>query len=787
MKSKIKLRLDNFMEKPIPEFIQNRLHWKQKKVKDIVQSTRNHFIEDRKVYFKYFSLLVFYLSVGFIFPAFLNPYSNLLHRMILFILLALPIIIVVYFDDNRRVIILGLIMFNIMTLFHSIFYPYFFSGLTLIFPIFQNYIQFVNILALYDDTGKQLLLILRYAYIIDLTLVLIFSGIASLLAHTIVKIKRRESKYFILKILLVLFLITMLVIFPYAAIGASGLLHFGLAYSSGSTQLQLGWDEITESGNTNLALKHFIEAKNQYEMAEILFEELRYMDFFNFLMNVDPNLRPLIENGEILIEASFLLSSFLLPLIHGLIDIEDSFAIVSLNDLEPGVINKTKDLIEKTQENFVIARDSLVDIVKLISQVNITTFVQALKDNDIGDYEKELGLMFYSSFLLNSSLDLFLLHILPFFEFDYPLHYALESIIYTREIQNRIGNQSRYSSVLSPLLSLITNLQILSFSLNRDFFPQYRGMETLNVGGYRELRDARTQFLGVFNFIRDLVDLGLGLGYFGVDMVQTLNGINSSLLPLTSELQKFPNISPGLIEESISVTNRLRENTTIIQDHASELESIISIIDFRSQTKYYGIFANTAKLIVNIFWSYELSKNADNFYHLSSAVYYLLNAINEFQGINSHVNEIEGNITRLEENPTNPQIIGESINNIENSMNSIKLLLIVVRGYFVLTKYHLNQIDNMPEADQLLSIIGKIEAQMDRIDVIEQNIIKRINDALLSIEDFVSQEIIDNIRRVVDEFQEIYDLVDEQLKLIDIESEEIKDIEIPEVEPPEGF
>jgi len=705
----------------------------------------------------YGSITIIYLLISWLTTLIFDPYHHLLARLILFTLALLPLAFLVRIDDNQIVIVFSIFLFNLMTATHALFFPHFYSIITPLFPIFYEYNQFFPVIANYNQVGQIFLSIARWGYLIDLAGVLIVAGLISIISQKYNRVRVNQTRRY-LKVILLVGAVGFLLVFPYLIIASTGSLQFGLSYTSAAVQLQEGVEEIVNTGNLSNARPFFVEAVQQYQLAKDLFNGLDNIQLQNLILTINPALRNLLTNGDYLIRASFAISNLFLPLIDGLMTTEQGFSQVSGLDLNQTQLNQIITETNHSRGYFQKTQNPLEQGLQLLSLVDITEFSHATDKAGIGDYHNELELLRGSGNLFQATLRLFLLHLRPLKDHSFSIEHALRAIYETKRAQEQIGNQSRYRSLLPTFRAIRTNLTVVNSVLDENNHTQYQALQQVDTEGQLILAQMRTQLLGIFNFFRDLVNVGISLADFGTTLTRTLQLINNSLLPLTSDLVNFPTIPDPVLRDGVAILANVRTNTTSLQDRAINIEQLITQMSSRAMNQTYGIFSSQAENVVSILQAMQLEKNAKNFYHLSSASYYLLLSVWRMQDIAVYLQWTRGNMTTIENQPQNSSLVNSSRTSIQTSITKMNQSLVEVRANLTLAKYHLNQVENMPEADQLRGIINQLEQQLSKLDP---------GNYLTNLQQFVDQLQAPVENQLISEINNILASIDQTLQNID--------------------
>jgi len=733
-----------------------------------IQKVKLHLSQHRHRYLIYGSTIFIYLIASWLVTLFVDPYRFLTARLVLFILGLIPIAILVRWDDNRIVIVFAAVLFNLLTFAHSLWFPHFYAVLTPVFPIFLEYRRFFPLIAEYNDSGRILLNIARFGYLIDLAIVLLLAGFISLSSREFNRVMRTYGRRRILQVLVVFLMIVTLFVLPYLVIASTGIMQFGLAYGSGAIELQHGVENVVGTGNISSARPYFVAANQQYGLAEDLYKGLKSLSVDDLLRILDPSLGPILSNGEIMIRASFHLTDLFIPLLDGMITVQNSYDAILGQQFQPEVVSQVTPLLVLSRENFVKAQLPLIAALSLMQQVNIQSFNQALIHHGLGNYNKQLNLIKYSGNLFNSTLSLLLLQLFPIEPYSFPIYHSLEAIVNARLAQQQIGNQSRFASVIPTFQEMNSNLTVVNTALNRTEFPEYTNLDQLYLGGIPVLRDLRSQIVGFFNFLRDVVRIGIQLGDFGLNTAQSLQLINSSLVPLTSQAVKIPNIPNSTLFSAIHILDQVRSNATILQSQAASIEQSVADMKNNASQGAYGIFTKEAFEVVDVLQSYQLQTNADNFYHLSSACYYMVYSIYEFQQIHTQVNQIEANVTLIENNPSNQVIVDQSLAAINTTLDESQHSIDLIDANLTLVEYHLNQIKNMPETPYLQHVVDVIQNKLQLLKTPITGNIDQIRQNLKNMTIPVAAQYIQQVRQQLTEMSNYFGQVDQALKGVNI-------------------
>ncbi|MCY3410899.1 MAG: hypothetical protein INQ03_04595 [Candidatus Heimdallarchaeota archaeon] len=719
----------------------------------------NHITKYRTRYMIYLGYLWGYILLSLIATWVFNPYSNLVSRWLLFTTFILPIALLIRWDDNRIVIVVSFILFNMLTGLHSIFFPSFYSIITPLFPVFYAYRQFLPIISSYNDTIQTILQIARYGYFIDLIIVLSIGGLTSLsfllLKKALLSTRRRRiilRMFVVLALLIVLFL-------PYLVVMITGTMHFGLAYSSGAIRLSQGMEVLVEDQDLELVITIFSDAVNEFFLAQDLYFGLEKMGLYNLLLLLEPDFDLILGDAQDLLLSSFILSESFLSTLQGVYIISSSFEKMASEGLEDQDLDQLPTELSTSRQYLNRGSMAFTNALQLILGVNIPEFSKNTARLGVGNFQTELELVRYSGLLFNITLDIFINQISPIQPNNSPLYHALQVILQTRKAQSLISDQSKYSGVEHTFEQLLSNLTVVDLGLNETSNPQFDTLESMDLGGSILLDGVRDQITGIFDFFRDLTDLSMSLGTFGLGMVDVLRTVNQTLIPLVDDLEGFPNIPEDRMKDAILNVDGLRNITYLLSEDAVQIEQKMRLMEERSSSGDYGLFSSQARLLVLILNQFQIGTNANNFYHLISATYFLLQAMQSLQFMVEEYHSIESNISIIEDDPSNAEIVGSSGDSIANSIAKMDNLVLDTRSNLTEAKYHLQQVENMAEADFLLQIIEDIEIQLDLLDYNNLGFLFQLSNLISEISLPVPARLIAEIQQLLDQLADsVFDI-----------------------------
>lgn len=700
----------------------------------------------------------------------LDVQGDLVHRYVAYMLGLLPIFVAAFMTRSiLKMFFIGAPVLILASFGLPFLLPDIFSGLMTPFLSLLPIVIRLNevFLELGTDTGigDQIDLVKDYGIALDFALG-IFVGLFAAIGLTGV-VKLITQKPGILTIFTFIFSMVFLVIgvilLPYLLVVTSGLAQFGLSFSAGGALLGAGTAQATSpDGDLDLANQYFAEAKGWFQDAELTLQGLANLGLFGIIGGTNPNLKIIVDNGLALLTAGVELAQGVAPALAGFGSITQGMdlALDSFNTGSATALSLSQgssdfddglELIERGFSNFTDSIASIKEAISTIEEdVNRDDLVAALTAQGAPNIDETLNFIFSGLPLLDVTLDVFsntdgtgLIDDPDGVEDDTqrsPIVHLLLGAQSMTSVQSQIGGNSDFAGTGSLFADLIFHLQFVVDALDPTINLPMGELNNLvlDANAPEALVDLKNQITGTTSFLKDAGDITIAIGQFGIIASPTLFSMNSTMFFLTTA-DDFTTIPAadfdGGIEGFVGTPSSggIIFNASQMQIAAAETAAVINTMKANSANESYGFFNGPASEFVIQFEKFDLPKNADNFFYISSALSALLKAMKVMTSVDAKLALVEGNVTVVQTEISTAQTALETVDvpgvqtamaNAETAVGNVKIGLVDANDTLEIAKTSLlnasinfNATRDMPQLAATGTALGRIGARMENIQV----------------------------------------------------------------------
>ncbi|MDH5401337.1 MAG: hypothetical protein OEZ01_03695, partial [Candidatus Heimdallarchaeota archaeon] len=714
--------------------------------------------------------IVLELILGFI----LTPQTNLVHRLIVYNLGLIILIVVAFITRSTFKMIFNTLIILAASFALPLFLPERFSGLMTpflhLFPV-SNYIlgiaEAVNIAL--DPQVLSYAQYLRYAiFAIDIFFALIVGMLCSISISGLIKLFTKKSNIVIKLLRLGLstfFFIFSFFILPYLLVVISGGTQFVLAMGAGTASLSAGFQESTNpAGNMTLANEYFIQASEWFLVADQMIQGLKDLQVTTLLGLSIPEFTYLITSGLTLISASVNLAQGIVPAMSGVSSIQNGIA-TSMGVLTSDSSNNTALTMNSLSSTDVaLFNEGLAEMELGFSNFSQSIdFIQlALADVnsiDSAEFKNNMGSTGLSNGdeidMIKEGAGLFdkVLGVLNILISDpdgngplrAPFIHLLLGAFSLNEVSELVGTESNYSGTGSYFNFVRDNMSYVEGSLDNTIdgpvkeFYDY----VITVG---DLSPVKADFAGTFDFIRDASNISASFASYGLLATPSLSSMNTSL----SIFQEYDNITViprSNLNGNITSLDETIANASSMVDLGTSITALINNMNAQAETGSYGFMQGAAESFVSMFNEFDLQKDGTNFWHMAQGYQSILNSVIHLQDINTNVNHIQENIDQLGSGSfsTFPADIETNRANIESNTTSIEVSLVSVRYYLVQANGNFSLTIGMESVlSTTINALTNITQTGGRLDIIDIHIGNLSNLATNATTEVTSQLILNN-------------------------------------------
>ena len=640
--------------------------------------------------------IIFELFVGLV----LDAQHNLVHRYAAYMLgIVVLFVVSVFTKSTWKMIFFGTPMVILLSFALPLAAPSVFAGLL---SPFANTLP--TLLAVLDSmkqigTGDASSLentiqyVQTYGYVVDLIFAMLVGTFAGIGLVGLVKIFSKKPNILtpISFLFSAVFFLLGVVILPYVLVVSSGVTQFGLDLSAGALNLTHGFD-VSQNNSTDAARPFFAEAEKWFKEAEQMLNGLKSLQAFTLLGTALPDYKLMIDNMLALVNTAVNMAQAVAPMFLGMSEltngITQSMAVVSSLGSSLSLNQLTDQQLADFEAGITQMRQGFQDIKSALPEINdaIAQFADVQKDQiknsgqSTAQINDGIDTIDATVRLVNVTLVVFDVLITPYNSTsEEPFVHLLRGALAMKEVSNAIGSDSNYGETAPYFNAIIGNLTIVVDALTNEKFVEFVAVDVLGVNSVESVKEGIN---GIFEFIKDVGNIAINIGYYGLIAVPALHAMNSTMTKVTGE-PDFTNITQAeydlrLVEFNDTSTGITKQATDMQVAAATLVDSVKVMADkSTNSSKPYGYMQSAAADFATLFGGFRFQEDANNFYYMSFGLENTIRSLKRISLVRAEVNDIqtEFNILNGYTWPDNNTEITISINNINSTLNSIQISL----------------------------------------------------------------------------------------------------------------
>ncbi len=453
---------------------------------------------------------------------------------------------------------------------------------------------------------------------------------------------------------LFLFIIGVIVL-PYFVVILTGVVHFGMAFGVGGLALNEGL-ALSAAGDVNGSNVYFNEATFWFEQADAMLQGLNDLGAFYFLGLSVPDIRPLIDNGFLVIDAGVSLAKGIGPMMNGITNIQIGIdaAMSALDSSDSSALSLSSDIdkfnagiaqMEIGFADFTSSVNYVKEAINTLLQLNDQELIDAAAKNNLQDSinKEQLDLIRGAANLLDVTLDVFLVLINDANKNDdnisSPFIHLMLGAYALNSASTAIGNTTSFEGTTSAFEAADSNFTVVVDALQDPAFDKFYNSD---VGSSTVILDMKDQLTGIFRFIEDSGNIAISVSEFGIVANPVLTGMNETMSVFSAEDPNNPGekLYDNFTVIPDAVYDEMLVNLTILYPEAAYMKVTGDIVDFylaqminRTETGYYGMMTDQASSFAQSFQEFNLTENADNFEFMIGGFIGMINTIKGLRAV----------------------------------------------------------------------------------------------------------------------------------------------------------
>ncbi|RMG24971.1 MAG: hypothetical protein D6732_23085 [Methanobacteriota archaeon] len=619
----------------------------------------------------------------------LSPDTNMVHRLIAYMLGVLVIFILALFTKSILKMLLGIPLVVAFSFAPPRVLPSIFTDLFGLFVYLSPVVnEMLKVAAANEQLSTQLgdnLTLANqykdYLFVIDVVVALIAMMIGGIGLTLLVRMFSKKPNVLIIFsiIFTIIFLVIGVIALPYSMTVASGLSQFGGDMALGGAYMSQGFQELQnnfETGNFSLVDDYFANATFWFKDAREVLTSLQGLGINSIVDASAPQYSVLVSEGFNLVDSIVDLANGVGPLVVGFgnlkIGFEKAFSEFGTSALTGLAMAQTEDQFEEGLRYIEIGMqnisDSLDDIkagVSKMAQIKVDELQASLGDQGIGE---QVVLIQEGAKIFNATIDMFAVLINPV-EVNGQLSERaalIHLLLGTRELHqaaSKIGDKTDFSGTGSFFENVVSNLTIFRNALNDPAFDNFQKLEsnTTLISGVKE------QVSSSINFLKDASDVAINLGNFGSQIVPVLELTNQSLSIFTDPTKNFTTITDDEYDNSFDSLGQVLNDSIVLNQTAFSLQASLDNMSKNAEDPgYYGLFTQPALQFTSLLASFNVTQNSQNFIYLAHAFRNIILMAKEMKNIQIDVNSIKTDVEVIQSQPDDASKIAELNNRAPN-------------------------------------------------------------------------------------------------------------------------
>lgn len=640
--------------------------------------------------------LVFEIAVTFM----LNPQTNLIHRLITYMLGVLVIFVLAIFTKSILKMLLGIPLVTLISFVPPRLLPSFFTDLFGLFlylgPVLNTMVDVASsneqISTSIGDANLALAdQYLDFLFVIDIVVALIAMMIGGIGLTLLVRMFSKKPNILVIFSIFftIIFLLIGVIALPYAMTVTSGVTQFGSNMALGSAYMAQGFDELQrnfDTGNFSNVDDFFANSTFWFQEAREVLTSLQALGVNSLVDVATPQYSVLVSEGFTLVDSIVDLANGIGPLVVGFgnlkIGFEKAFSEFGTNGLTTLALAQTQDDFEEGLRFIEIGMknisDSLEDIksgVSKLAQLKIEELEQSLGANGLSD---QIALIQEGAILFNATIDMFSVLINPV-EVNNQLSERaplIHLLLGTRELNRaaaKIGTNTDFSGTETFFTHVVSNLTVFRAALEADAFDNFQQIEPTGT----QIVEIKNQVSSSINFLRDASDVSINLGNFGAQVVPVLELTNQSLSIFTDPTKNFTTITNEEYDTSFTSLGQVLNDSVALNQTAFTLQDSLDTMESNAQNSgHYGLFTEPALQFTTLLNSFNVTQNAQNFVYLAHAFRNLILTAKEVKNIKLNVDNIKADVEVIQSQPDD----GSKANELNNRASQMEANLTEADG-----------------------------------------------------------------------------------------------------------
>lgn len=598
----------------------------------------------------------------------LDVANNLVERYIAYMLGIFVIFVVAFFVRSVwKMIFVAMPVVIGVSFILPFFLPNYFSALMAPFlnliPLVQGVLDNSGSLGInVADFQLYIDLISTYGIILDFLIAIFVAFFAGIGLTSIVKIVTQSPSILTIFTFLFggVFFIIGVIILPYAVVIFTGVAQFGLSFGVGGLALQQGMT-LSAAGDNQGAATYFNQATEWFEQADAMLQGLSDLGAFYFMSTAVPDLRPLLENGFIVIKAGVSVAKGLGPIIGGVLNIQSGI------DESMSALNQTSTLqlsasnldtfdagIEKMKigfKNFTSAVPLIKEAINTLLGLDEKGLINSAASNGLeGTINAEqISLIKGAANLLKVTLDAFEVLITdtdPNSDaIDAPFIHLLKGALSLDDASTAVGETTSFEGTDVVFGNAVSNFTIVVDAMEEPIFTDF---ENTDVGNNSQVVDMKKQLSGIFNFIHDAGNVAISVGNFGVTASPVITKLNQTISVFSDpQYDNFTVIPNTVYDEMKTNLTNIIPQSEFLTVTAANSELNVAKMEANIANSSYGMMNTQATSFVNNFKNFNLTENANNIYSINGGFIGLIETIQGLRGVNDRFDAMQSEIDVL--------------------------------------------------------------------------------------------------------------------------------------------